>query len=245
MAAKPPWKARIDVVFRNLLILGSETPALRRAVPFLQRAEFQIHRIHDARLTVELVETTQFDLIAVRFPLEELGLCDLVDAVRSTSSLSRSAAFLVVTGSAHLAKAASYVGHGVNRVVNLDDPSDSLLHAIADLIAISPRKTVRLMVQIDLVLHSGTQTVLAITQNISTAGMLVRNEGRELPVGSRIHFQLALPDEGPAIAGEAEVVRHAFSGEEHFDGVGVRFISMDSDGLRRLEAFITMGLKEG
>ena len=230
-------------VFRTLLIVGAESPALQRAVPFLQRAEFEIHRVPAHRQATELLESTQFDLVMVRYPLAELPLSELIDAVRSTSSLSRNAAVLVVTGSSHLQKARSFVGGGVDRVVNLDDPGDSVLHAVAEAVEISPRKTLRLMVQIDLLVHLDSRTAVVMTENISTAGMLVKCDSHDYPIGSRVRFELGLPDGSAPIPGEAEVIRHASSAEEHFDGIGVRFLALSSDGLRRLEAFVARGLK--
>ena len=35
------------------------------------------------------------------------------------------------------------------------------------------------------------------------------------------------------------------AGTEHFDGVGVKFLSLPADALRRLEAFIAKGLRNG
>jgi CheY-like chemotaxis protein len=232
-------------MFRSLLVVGGVSPPLVRALPLLQRADLEVRRIPDAREGAEVVESTQFDLIITQFPLEGLPLGELVEAVRSTSSLSRNAGLLVLTDNAHLGRARVYLGHGVNRVISLDNPDDSIVLAVADLIAISPRKTVRLMVQLELEVKAGPAKVLSLTQNISTAGMLVKGGQHELPVGSRIQFELSLPDGGSPILGEAEVVRHAMANTESFDGVGVRFISLQADALRRLEAFIARGLRNG
>ena len=222
---------------KRLLLVGADTPALQRVLPMLLRSDFQVHRVEQATEALRLVGESRFDLILARYPLVDAPLSALIGGVRGASSPSRAAGLLVLAEPAHVGDLAAFLGHGVNRVVNLDGPSDRLLQAVADLVGVSPRRTVRAVVELELWMRRETQRLLTLTENVSSSGMLVRG-GRELPVGGRVKFELMLPGGLATVTGEAEVVRHTLVGAERLDGIGLAFISFVGDGEQRLAAFL-------
>lgn len=224
---------------RSLLIVGTETPALHRVVPLLLRSEFEIHRSPSSDEVRDLIASRRFDLILARHPLAGPPLADLVALIRQPGAPCRDSSLLLLAEPGAVHEVGSFLGHGVNRIVSLDAPSDRLLHAVAELLAVPPRKTARAIVQLELWVRHGSTRLLSITENISLTGMLVRG-GRELPIGSRLRFELTLPGI-PPVQGEVEVVRHTDATAEYLDGAGLRFESFQGDGLQRLRSFLERG----
>ena len=222
---------------QRVLILGSETPALQRVVPVLPRAELQVQQVTDADEGIGRVRQHRYDLVILRYPFGRLTMQDFVVAVRATASACRNAGVLVLAEPDSVEEASGFLGRGVNRIVSLEVSSDRLLDAIADLLAVTPRLALRAVLQLEVWLERGAHRVLTLTQNVSASGMLVLG-GRELPVGSRVGFELVLPGQMPAVCGELEITRHTDSGREHVDGFGARIVSFAGDGGERLRAFL-------
>ena len=222
---------------KRLLLIGAETPALQRVVPMLLRSDFQIHRAAQATEALHLLGDSRFDLIIARYPLVDAPLSALVSGVRGSSSPSRTAGLLLLAEPAYVGDLAAFLGRGVNRVVNLDGPSDRLLHAVADLVGVAPRRMVRAVVDLELWMRRDMQRLLTLTDNVSSSGMLVRG-GREFPVGAKVSFELMLPGGLAVIDGEAEVVRHTLVGAERLDGIGLAFLSFAGGAEQRLTAFL-------
>ena len=222
---------------QRVLILGSETPALQRVVPVLPRAELQVQQVDDPDEGLARVRQRRFDLVILRYPLGTLALQDFIVSVRATASACRNAGVLVLADPDSVEEVSGFLGRGINRIVSLEVSSDRLLDAIADLLAVTPRLALRAVVQLELWLEQGAHRVLTLTQNVSSSGMLVLG-GHELPVGTRIAFELLLPGQLPAVCGELEVTRHADKGREQIDGFGARIVSFAGDGGERLRAFL-------
>ncbi len=223
---------------KRLLLLGAETPALQRVVPLLLRADFEVHRGERPDEVAGLVRDRRFDLIIARHPLAGCSLDALVAAVRARGSASHEAGLLVLADATSVGQVGALLGRGVNRVVNIDGPSDRLLHAVADLVAVPARVSVRAMVQLELWVRNGATRLLTLTENLSPSGMLVRG-GKEFPVSARVSFELILPDLEPVIRGEAEVVRHTDAALEDVDGIAATFASFEDGGQERLADFLT------
>jgi hypothetical protein len=222
---------------QELLILGTETPPLRQVMPILRRLDFQVLRLARADGAVELLQGTRFDLIIVRYPTEGMPLEDLVQAVRAPESPCRDSGLLVLAQPDALAEAGGFLRRGVNRIVSTEAPGDRLLDAIADLVGVAPRHSLRTVVQFELWVEQGMRRLLTVTENLSSTGMLVRGGG-EFPVGACLSFKLILPGEAPPIAGEVEVARHTDRAREHLEGFGGRILSFVADGQQRLRALL-------
>jgi DNA-binding NarL/FixJ family response regulator len=222
---------------QRVLILGSETPALQRVVPVLPRAELQVQQLSDPDEGIARVRQHRYDLVILRYPFGSLALQDFVVSVRATASACRNAGVLVLADPDSVEEVSGFLGRGINRIVSLEVSSDRLLDAIADLLAVTPRLALRAVVQLELWLEQGAHRLLTLTQNVSSSGMLVLG-GHELPVGTRVTFELLLPGQLPAVCGELEVTRHADRRREQIDGFGARIVSFTGDGGERLRGFL-------
>ncbi|MCU0292961.1 MAG: PilZ domain-containing protein [Thermoanaerobaculaceae bacterium] len=223
---------------RELLIIGSLTPALRRVMPMLDRAEFRSEYVARGDEAIELVHARRFDLIVARFPLVGAGLAELVRAVRADGGPSRGASFLLLAEPEHVSDVGTFLGRGIGRIVSLDAPSERLVDAVADLLAVAPRRALRAIVEVRLPAQHGGGQLLALTHNISENGLLLAGVPG-LPIGATLSFELSLPGVAAPIRGEAEVVRHTDPTREKVDGIGARIISFVGDGHERLQAFLT------
>jgi hypothetical protein len=224
-------------VAQELLILGPETVPLRQVVPVLRRVAFQVHRLARADQAVELLQGTHFDLIVVRYPLEGISLDVLVGTVRAKDSACLDSGLLVMAAPEKLEEVAHHLRRGVNRIVDVDVSCDRLLDAIADLVGVPPRRSLRAVVQFELWVAQGAQRLFTVTENLSCTGMLVRG-GQEFPVGACLQFKLMLPGQTPPIAGLVRVARHTDRAREHLDGFGGKILSFAEDGQHRLQALL-------
>lgn len=222
---------------QEILLVGSETPALHYALPFLRRAQFRITQVAQAADAVPLVRDSHFDLVIARHPLAGLGLATLVQAVRAPDAACRSASLLVLAEPGAAEEVAPLMGRGVNRVVSLDAHTERLLEAIADLLAVAPRCTLRAVVRLASEVRHGEAVWRTATHNVSETGMLLLGL-HELPIGSRVGFELELPTGIDPVCGEAEVVRHTQPEVERVQGVGARILHFSGDGGKRLRCFL-------
>jgi hypothetical protein len=223
----------MDDAPQELLILGAETPPLRQVLPILRRLDFQVLRLARADGAAELLQGTRFDLIIVHYPMKGLPFGDFVAAVRAAESPCRDSGLLVLAQPEALDEAGAFLRRGVNRILSVQAPGDKLLDAIADLVGVAPRHSLRTVVQFELWVEQGMKRLLTITENVSATGMLVRG-GNEFPIGACLSFKLILPGEAPPIAGEVQVARHTDRTREHVEGFGGRILSFVDDGQKRL-----------
>jgi len=144
-------------VTQELLILGAETPPLRQVMPILRRVDFQVLRLTREDQALELLQGTHFDLIIARYPMGGLPLEELVQTVRAKESPCRDSGLLVLTHEDSLEEVGGFLRRGVNRIVSVDAPPDRLLDAIADLVGVAPRHSLRTVVQFELWVEQGAQ----------------------------------------------------------------------------------------
>ena len=220
----------------EFLIIGADTPALRQMAPILRRVGCTVHRVPRADLAAALLRDTRFDLIVVRYPIVGLSLEDFVATVRAEGSPCRDSGLLVVADAEWAAEVGHFLKRGVNRIVTNDATCDRVLDAIADLIGVAPRHSLRAAVQLELWLRNEGRRMLTVTENLSATGMLIRG-GTEFPVGSLLGFELLVPGQQPVV-GSVVVARHTDRLREQVEGFGGRIISFSGDGQDRLRALL-------
>ena len=93
------------------------------------------------------------------------------------------------------------------------------------------------MVRIVVNIGEGAALEMAQSENLSETGMLVRT-GEVYPIGSRMSFEFHLGGQSLPIRGEGEVVRQTTAGRESVRGIGIRFISLERDGMLRLQRYL-------
>lgn len=222
---------------RRLLVIGERIEPLERVLPLLRRADVLSQRAFSLDNARMLMAKERYDLLIVHYPDIAISLTELVDTVRSKGSPCRTSGLLVVAEHSEVEEVGALMGRGVNRVVDVDAHVDRLLDAIADLLAVKPRRFLRSVIQLDIWVGFGVKRILTVTENVSLSGMLVRG-GREFPPGTRLHFELLLPHQTPAIRGDLVVVRQSDRVREGVEGFGARVLDFVGDGETRLRAFL-------
>jgi len=219
---------------QNVLIVGVGTPALQRAGSLLSRGTLRVVHAGNGQEAVVLSQDTPFDLLIIRYPLAGTSLPTVIEAVREASSSSRQAAILVLAEQDHAAELSALLGHGVSRIVSTNAPSDRLLDVVAELLAVAPRRAMRVPVRLALLCERGGRPWDGETVDLSSTGMLVLS-GFRPKVGTGISFELFLPEDAVPIDGKGEVVRH---GDVPSGSFAVRYISFSVDSWQRLHNFL-------
>ena len=228
---------RMGCFQRHVLVVGAKNDALERIAPMLRRAEFNVHTAAPSPVVFDLVLGTSFELVLVSYPLRELDLDDFIDALRRDGSWCRKAALVLLAEPDHLEDAGALVDLGVNRAVGLDWPEGRLHQAIADLLEVAPRISLRVLVHLKVEITDQSKRALYQTVNVSRTGMLLRGDD-VLDPGTRFSFFFGIPDGRRLVEGNGEVVRRTSPTREGAAGLGIRFIRISGEGEEQLESFV-------
>jgi CheY-like chemotaxis protein len=224
----------VTTVKQSVLIVGVSTPALQRAGSLLSRRTLRVVHAANGSEAIALSRETPFELVIVRYPLAGTSLPDVIEALRADESSSRQAGVLVLAEQDHSAELSALLGHGVSRIVSINAPSDRLLDTVAELLAVAPRRAMRVPVRLALLCDRRGNPWEGETVDLSSTGMLVLS-GFRPKIGAGISFELFLPDGVAPIAGKGEVVRH---GESPSGSFAVRYVSFSVDSWQRLHNFL-------
>ena len=224
-------------VRRSLLVVNADQELFDKIAPLLDRQELEVDRFPRARSALELVSRVPVDVLVVGYPLPDVPAPEFLDAVRGTASPCRQSPLLLLAHRDDLEDARRFIGRGVNEVVAVEESADRLQAAISRLLAVAPRSSLRTMVRIVVNIGEGAALEMAQSENLSETGMLVRT-GEVYPIGSRMSFEFHLGGQSQPIRGEGEVVRQTTAGRESVRGIGIRFISLERDGMVRLQRFL-------
>jgi uncharacterized protein (TIGR02266 family) len=229
---------RVMVSFqRHVLVIGAEKDAMDRIAPMLRRAEFNVHTAEPSPVVFDLVLGTSFELVLVSYPLAELSLDDLIDALRKEGSWCQKAALVLLAQPENLDDALALVDLGVNRAVSIDWSEGRLHQAIGDLLDVAPRISLRVLVHLKVEVTSQSKRALYQTVNISKTGMLIRGD-QAIDPGTRFSFFFGIPDGRRLVEGTAEVVRRTNPIREGTAGLGVRFVRLSGEGEEQIESFV-------
>ncbi len=225
----------------RVLVAGIERAAFEGFAPVLQRRELVVERVSSQEAGIALACSARFDLVILDSEPREQSLVEIVRAMRSPKCASRGAAILVLTEPDGVESAQALLGHGVNRVMLVNDPPDIIGQQVAVLLEVAPRVETRLSTRLDTAVGSGANQLFCQTENVSASGMLVRTQ-RRLEIGDTVAFEIHLRDQDAPIAGRGEVRRYARPDREGVDGIGIRFLGFAVGGEERLGAFLRQAL---
>ena len=111
-----------------------------------------------------------------------------------------------------------------------------------------PRPTLRAPTNAQVKVHFESQTgfVAAYAANISLTGIFIRTQQPRLP-GTRLHFELKLPERRSLMRGVGEVVwsRPGAESEERPAGIGVRFLQIDQDSRELISRVVRRHFQRG
>jgi hypothetical protein len=210
---------------------------VERVVPLLKRREIDILSAPSSPAVLHLLRGTPFDLLIVRYPLEQPGLEELLEQVRAPDSSCRRAGIILVAEEERLGEALSFEGRGVNRVMANRWTDAHLWQALADLLHVAPRVAVRVLAHLDIELGRERAKDVARSINISSTGVLLESPAAVRP-GTHVRMTFRLPHELRPVSGGGEVVRRSDPMREGVRGFAVRFLNLEDDGARRLEGWV-------
>jgi hypothetical protein len=222
---------------KQVLVTQTDDDLYRRIADPLRSNEMDVHKAHWDDTTVELVQSTPFDVIVVGYPVTEESLGRFLDTARAEGSACRRAGLVLVTESALEDQARELIGKGANRVVALTDLEAGLREAVDELTSTAPRLSVKAPATIKLFADGRPLKVMAQIENLSASGMLLRGV-TQFPVGTSFDFEISVPGESAPIRGSAEITRSTDPDREATEGVGVRFVGFTGSDRIRLEMYL-------
>jgi CheY-like chemotaxis protein len=208
---------------QHVLIVGAKDAGLKRVAPMLRRAEFSVHSVDPSPFLLDLVLSTAFELVIVRYPMDTVPLDDLVDTIRNEGSACHGAGLLLLAEPELIDDAQRHVDLGANRAICTDWSDARLLQSIGDLLEIAPRIFMRVLMHAEIEVQSTADRAIFQTVNVSVTGALLQGSD-QLDPGQAFDFLFRLPG-GGLVEGSAEVVRQTNPLREGVDGMGARFIS--------------------
>ena len=222
---------------RSVLVVNADEELFAKIAPLLNREALEVDRFPRARAALDLVSQVPVDVLIVGYPLPDVRTQELLDVVRRPESPCRQSPLLLLAHREELEEAKRFIGRGANEAIAVEESAERLQAAVSRLLAVAPRSSLRMMVRIVVNIGEGAALEMSQTENLSETGMLVRT-GEVYPLGSRLSFEFHLGGQSQPIRGEGEVVRQTTAGRESVRGIGIRFISLERDGLQRLQRFL-------
>jgi len=220
----------------HVLLVGAATGGFERFAPMLQRAGFDVHLVNPTEIVLDLVMGTEFDLLAIGYPLPEIDIHQLMYAIRAEGSASH-AGVLLVARPGFLEAAQTLLSLGANRAVGLHWTDSRLWQSVGDLLNVAPRARLRSMLFADVESNGDQNRHLYQTVNISRTGLLLRGDELFTP-GTSFKFAFRLPSEPRPVEGKAEVVRRTDPFREGVQGIGARFVDLEDDGKFRRKQYV-------
>lgn len=220
----------------HVLVVGLERQHYKELLPLLSRSLLDVERLASCESALHLTERVALDLILVRYPLPDMALGSFMQQVRAAGSPCATTPFVVLADAARLPEIRALLPGGGRDALDVSEPAKVLAH-VAALLKLAPRADVRVPVKLQVRL-GGEPPLQCETENVSEKGLLLRSE-EQLPLGTRVAFELTLPGERLPIQGEAEVARHAETDVEQVRGMGLKVVLVKGDGTARLRRFVS------
>ncbi len=220
---------------RRILTVGLSVSEYARIALVFDSGVFEVDRFPGGEGALELVARRPVEVLFVRYPLPDMVLSPFLRAVRQ-GPCRRSPLVLLANGD-RCAEAQRYVGRGANRVLSLDSSPGALHATLSNLLDVAPRKSRHFIAQLKFQSGDGEDWILCRSENSSASGVLLATD-RQLPRGTRVHFELTLPTVERPVRGEAEIARLTVVGRERVRGMGLRFLSFAGDSREIYEDFL-------
>jgi hypothetical protein len=213
----------------RILVALASTDVFRRIEPFLSFSHVEVNRAPSGRASLVLMEYHRYDLIIAQYPFLDTTMADYLRVARGESSLCRTTPLFFLTREDWVAELRSQLEDEEIRIFTVETLESRFRTAIAEIVGPATRKEGKLLVRVGLPDDEGTQILQ--TGDISESGILLVTRN-PIPVGTEITLSMDLPNDHRPIRGTAEVVR------ETDRGIGIRFSSLEGDGLGRWLRFV-------
>ena len=216
-------RSRILVVAAN-----SDTPPSLEML--CRRRSLIVNRVPSGASALILTGNRRYDLIIINGDLPDMSVDEFMGSLRTLDSNSAYSRVVVLTETAEPVPFRELVNEDLISVSpQRSDFASVFQELISALLGAAVRCATRVLVQLDVHEVIGRTTRLYQSKNLSETGILLAG-AKALPVGSKVRFELRLPDELEPVLGDAVVVRHT-TPEEEIQGFALKF-----DQLARLDA---------
>lgn len=219
-----------------LVVIASEV-VFDQIHPLVSRSNVEITRVHSGQHALTLSSGSSYDLIVVQNPLPDIDFSEFFETIREPGSACDQAPMLILTRDDRLETVAVYLDGALAQACCIDAAPEQIQLALTELIGVAMRTKARLGVELTASVEHGSIQIFCQTVNISEVGLLLRL-GRPLPLKTRVHLTLSLPDESEPIEATGEVLRHTVPGVDPVQGVAIRFLDFEDSGQLRLASFV-------
>lgn len=222
---------------KNIVLTRMDQDTFARAASALKSDEINLHHAPWDDNTLDLVQSTKFDVIIIGFPGPITPLRRFVECVRAPGSACQSSGVILLADPQHIDAAQAFVGVGINRAIPSDNAEELLAASITELASVAPRLALRAPTRVVLNLDQRPLRTFCQTENISESGMLLRGFGH-YPPGTTIDFEINIPGQSDPIRGTATIARTTNVTLERMEGVGARFQSFTGQDGGRLTDYL-------
>jgi len=226
---------------KQVLVTRVDEETFSRVSELLRPTGMDLHRAKWDNTTLELVQTTAFDVVIIGYPVSPAALGKFLDTARAQGSACQRAGLVLIAEDDYNDAARGLLGRGANRVVVAGSLDSALVGAVDELARPAPRVPVRVPARIKLFADGRPLRIMAQIENMSTSGMLLRGV-TQFPIGTNFDFEIFIPEDATSVSGTAEITRITDPICESVQGVGVRFVSFAGSDRVRLEMFIASHL---
>ncbi|MBI5190176.1 MAG: response regulator [Nitrospirae bacterium] len=222
---------------KKILLVDNVESILDRQKSLLNRDTFHVFMAKTSEEALEIHRKEHVDVIIADLHMPGMPGDELCRVVRDNSEL-KNVSVLIATigeGEADLARCRMSGANGyIKKPINKDDLSEKL----ANLLNVSTRQSIRILVKVKLDARIGTDFFIATTVDVSTTGLLFESE-REFKVGDFLETSFFLPgsDGFKRVVSRSEVMRAA-PGEENNKRYGVRFVEFKEGGSDMIADFV-------
>lgn len=222
---------------KNIVLTRMDEETFTRAAEALKSDEINVQLAPWDDNTLDLVQSTRFDVIIIGFPGPITPLRRFVECVRAPGSACKSSGVILLADPQHIDAAQAFVGVGINRAIASDNAQELLAASITELASVAPRLALRAPTRVILQLEQRPLRTFCQTENISESGMLLRGFGH-YPPGTTIDFEINIPGQSDPIRGSATIARTTNVQLERMEGVGARFRSFVGQDAGRLTEYL-------
>ena len=220
-----------------VLMAGVPLGSFGELAPVLDRQKLTVIQVSSYEDAVMYANAALVDLVILGIEPTTMSLEEVIRAIRSQSSASRTASLLVLAQPGNEDNARQLIGHGVNRVMLTVDSPKHIALQVANLLDIAPRATMRLSTRMLVELEDGFAEALGAVVNISAAGMLLETDA-DLEPGQHVVISIDIGPQLEPVAAKAEIVRKADPEREGIEGIGAQFLSFAGDSQKQLETIL-------
>jgi len=220
---------------KRILVIESGIPVIPFEQSLLLRQDHDLVRADTVEEAIQKVNENVPHLVILDERIGDFDGADVVSMIREQEG-GKNCAVVLISSDMPQEKPV-----GVNTILQKPVSGLDFSEACRRLLAISVRKSVRLLVYVQVQGYVKSNLFLCNSLNLSASGVLILT-ARRLKLGDKIKLQITLPLEKNKVQVEGEVVREAREIKSRLNGYGVVFMDLSEEDKGRLQKFVDAGL---